>query len=430
MPPRSRPRVLRNRYDPNCRLMEAIHTTPLNALSDARSAYVHVPFCRHRCGYCNFTLIANRDELQDAYLDALELELRQLQRPHPVETLFVGGGTPTHLRPAQRERFLGLLENWLPLEDGGEYSVESNPGDINPPLLASLQAAGVNRLSLGVQSFDPQTLRTLERDHSPATALRAVEAARSHFPQVSIDLIFGAPGQRLASWIRDLDQATQSGATHLSTYGLTYEKGSAFWGRVRRDQLAPVSEELERKMYLEAIQRLTASDPGVGDAPLRKRQADVPLSENSSGGFEHYEVSNFARPGCRCRHNIGYWRGGDYLAFGPGASRHYQGRRETNHRSVTTYIRRMLAGLQVVGECEELTAEQQASERLVFGLRMREGVDREWFAAETGCQLEHIAGERLAAHVAQGLIGDDGQRVWLTEAGLLVSDGLLVDFVR
>ena len=379
----------------------------LNAISDAQAAYVHVPFCRHRCGYCNFTLIADRDDLQGAYLDALERELQQLGQPRPVRSLFVGGGTPTHLHPENRGRFLRLLQAWLPPQDTAafEFSVESNPSDISVSLLESLAAAGVNRLSLGVQSFHAAALETLERDHSPKTAMQAIAAAREHMPQVSIDLIFGVPGQTLELWLEDVAAAIQANVSHMSTYGLTYEKGAAFWGRQQRNQLQPVSEELERQMYVEGIHRLSAA------------------------GFEHYEVSNFAQPTARCRHNVVYWQGGDYLAFGPGASRHYQGRRETNHRSVTTYIRRMLGGEDVVAERETLTPEQRASERLVFGLRMRDGIRRGWFAEQTGFEIDAIAGERLAEHVRRGFMSDDGERVWLTEEGLLLSDSLLVDFV-
>jgi oxygen-independent coproporphyrinogen-3 oxidase len=295
----------------------------------------------------------------------------------------------------------------LPLEAGSEpeFSVEANPNDITPALLASLAAAGVNRLSLGVQSFQDHVLQVLEREHRGEEAMAAIEMAKAVVPRVSLDLIFATPGQTTADWQADLRIAVDAGIEHVSTYGLTYEKGAAFWGRVAKNTLTPTAEETERSMYLLAIQQL------------------------EDGGFEHYEVSNFAKPGAACRHNINYWQGGDYLAFGPGAARHHQGRRETNHRSVTTYIKRILAGESVVAESEDLTAEQQARERLVFGLRMREGVARPWLQQTTGYSLDDLAGESLGKHVAHGMLEDDGVRVRFTESGLLVSDLVLVDFL-
>jgi len=370
-----------------------------------RAAYVHVPFCRHRCGYCNFTLVAGRDDLEPAFLDALQLELSSLGRPQAVDTLFIGGGTPSHLSAESLQRLLDLLSRWLPVSDGGEYSVEANPLDVDAALLERLAGAGVNRLSLGVQSFEDAVLRTLERDHRGADARRAVELCQQAIRHVAADSIFAAPDQTLDQWRRDLQAVKALRLDHVSTYGLTYEKGAAFWSRRRRGQLRPVDEETERQMYLEAIAALTGC------------------------GLEHYEVSNFARPGSRCRHNLNYWQGGDYLAFGPGAARHCRGRRETNHRSTTAYIQRMLRGRSPVAESEQLTPEQRARERLVFGLRMLEGVEREDFYRASGRQLDELAGEAIARHVAAGRLLDDGRRLRLSPEGLLVSDAIVVDLL-
>ena len=369
------------------------------------AAYVHVPFCRHRCGYCNFTLVAGRDDLEPQYLAALERELNGLRRPHPVETLFVGGGTPTHLAEDRLEQFMELLSRWLPLREGGEFSVEANPVDLRQSTLDQLRRFGVNRLSIGVQSFQASVLRTLERDHDPSSAMESVRRARAVFPSVSLDLIFAAPEQTFDQWADDVQCAIDADVDHVSTYGLTYEKGAACWGRLQRGELAATEEELEREMYLHGIATLGAA------------------------GYEHYEVSNFARPHHRCRHNLKYWLGEDYLAFGPGASRHHAGRRETNHRSTTAYIRRMLDGQSPVADVEQLSAVDQAHERLVFGLRLREGVTRKWFRSSTGFELDEIAGEAIATHVAAGRMLDDGHRVRLSDQGLLISDAILVDLM-
>jgi oxygen-independent coproporphyrinogen-3 oxidase len=371
-----------------------------------RAAYVHVPFCRHRCGYCNFTLVAGRDDLIDDYLRAIELELRTLGESHEVDTLFFGGGTPTHLSPAKMLRLFDTVRDWFPLADGYEFSVEGNPDDLNDETLAALAAGDVNRVSLGGQSFDAAKLKLLERDHSPDVLRRAVERSRQTFASVSLDLIFGVPGETLESWRADLAAALDLRPDHLSTYGLTYERGTAYWSRLLAGELGRLDEEVERAMYAAAIDTLTAA------------------------GFEHYEVSNFARAGLRCRHNEAYWAGDGYFAVGPGAARYVNGRREMNHRSTTTYLKRVLAGQSPVAESETLNAADRARETLVFGLRRLAGIDREAFAARTGFQLDTLIGEPLDRMVSLGLIASDGPSVRLTREGIFVSDAIWPHFLR
>jgi oxygen-independent coproporphyrinogen-3 oxidase len=370
-----------------------------------RAAYIHVPFCRHRCGYCNFTLIAGRDDLQAAYLQALEFELRQLATPRPVDTLFFGGGTPTHLQPIYLQQLLQLVRHWFPPTHQAEITVEANPSDISEPIVDLLAAAGVNRLSLGVQSFQDEKLRLLERDHRRETIARAVNLARPRFRALSLDLIFGTPHETLDRWRRDLDEAVDCGVSHLSTYGLTLERGTAFWSRQLRGEIAPLEESLERALYEETIDRLTAA------------------------GFEHYEVSNFAQDGYRCRHNETYWRGASYYAAGPGAARYVAGRREVNHRSTTTYLHRVLSGQSPVAESEELAPEDRARERLVFGLRRLEGVERAWFERETGFRIEQLVGHILPDLLTRELLRWKNNHLQLTRAGLCVSDAIWPHFL-
>ncbi len=377
-----------------------------HATTPPRAAYLHVPFCRHRCGYCNFTLVAGRDDLVPRYLQAVELEMRSLGGPHQVDTLFFGGGTPTHVPPAALETLLDTALRHFPLAAGGEFSVEANPSDLDETRLALLASRGVNRISLGGQSFDARKLRVLERDHTPESLRAAVRAAQRHIKAVSLDLIFGVPGESLEVWLADLAAAMELGPQHVSTYGLTFERGTAFWSRLLAGDLGRLDEELERDMYLAAIDTLAAN------------------------GFEHYEVSNFARPGYRCRHNETYWLGGSYFAIGPGAARYVAGRREMNHRSTTTYLNRVLAGQSPVAEAEQLDDEDRARERLVFGLRRLEGVEREAFLAETGWTVDALAGPSLGRFVEQGLLVDEGYRLRLSRAGLLVSDAIWPHFLR
>lgn len=375
------------------------------AAGEPRAAYLHVPFCRHRCGYCNFTLVAGRDDLIPAYLDALERELQQLARPRPVDTLFFGGGTPTHLADASLRRLLRLALDWFPLADGGEFSVEANPRDAVPEKLATLAEFGVNRLSLGVQSFSARKLELLERDHRRDDVERAVSLAAGHFASVGIDLIFGVPGETANEWRDDLGDAIALRPNHISTYGLTIEKGAAFYGRSLRGELAAVDEELERLCYEEAWERLEAA------------------------GYEHYEVSNYAFPGFRCRHNEAYWLGLPYFAAGPGAARFVDGRREVNHRSLVAYIRRLEAGQSPVAEWEQLEPEEAARERLVFGLRRLEGVEASDFASATGFSIEQLVSGALPRFLDQGLLEWNGTKLRLTRPGVLVSDAIWPAFL-
>jgi oxygen-independent coproporphyrinogen-3 oxidase len=337
----------------------------------------------------------------------LERELSALGQPHEVDTLFLGGGTPTHLAPEQLERLFETVRHWFPLAPGGEMSVEANPADLSGnDRWRILAAAGITRVSLGVQSFDQGKLKLLERDHDAATIIGAFKNARQFAHSVSLDLIFGIPGESLADWQRDLDHAISLAPDHISTYGLTFEKGTAFWSRLSHGNLARLEEDAERQMYELAIDMLTAA------------------------GYEHYEVSNFARLGHRCRHNEAYWTGRPYFAAGPGAARFIGGRRETNHRSTTTYIRRVLAGRSPVVESERLGPEDAARERLVFALRRLEGIDTAAFSAETGFSVEQLGGQALPRFIDLALLDHSAGRLKLTRKGLLVSDAIWPEFLR
>jgi oxygen-independent coproporphyrinogen-3 oxidase len=264
-------------------------------------------------------------------------------------------------------------------------------------ILASL---GVTRLSIGGQSFRAEKLRLLERDHDAKSIGVAVSLAKQAGMQVALDLIFAAPGETLDQWRNDVESAIALEPHHVSTYGLTFERGTAFWVRRLRGELNTVDEGLEREMYGLAIDHLMAC------------------------GFEHYEVSNFARPGCRSRHNQVYWCGDGYFAVGPGAARYVDGVRETNHRSTTTYLRRVLTGKSPVAEREQLSPKTRACELLVFSLRRMEGVSRSQFAERTNFEIDALVGNPLRKFVVLGLLVDDGERIRLSRDGLFVSDAI------
>ena len=370
------------------------------AFPPPRAAYVHVPFCRHRCGYCNFTLIAGRDDLIERYLRALAIELMLLGERKPVDTFFFGGGTPTHLPPEQLARMFELVREWFVLEPGYEFSVEANPFDLTAERCHVLQAAGVSRISLGAQSFSQRKLFLLERDHRPEQIAEAFRTAKSVAESVSLDLIFGVPDESLAEWENDLQQALVLRPQHISTYGLTIEKGTSFFPRVNRGELKPAHEDAAAAMYERTIDVLTAA------------------------GYEHYEVSNFALPGHRCRHNETYWLGRGYFAAGPGAARYANGVREVNHRSTTAWLQRLEKNESPVAEREELSPEERARERLVFGLRRLAGIELRAFAQETGFAVERLGGKALEQFIEQGFLERSATALRLTRRGLLISDSL------
>jgi oxygen-independent coproporphyrinogen-3 oxidase len=345
------------------------------------------------------------EQLIGKYLEALTAELAALGQPQPVETLFLGGGTPTHLDPRQLERLLAAVTHWLPLVPNHEFSVEANPGTLTAEKIRLLAAHGVNRLSLGAQSFRPHLLRVLERDHAPLDVPRAVELARQRIAHVSLDLIFGVPGQTLADWKDDLEQTLALEPDHLSTYGLTYEKGTRLWKQRERQELRPLDEESELALYACAIDTLEGA------------------------GFEHYEISSFGRPGRRCRHNQVYWANEAYFGFGMGAARYVQGRRELNTRDLHGYIRRVLNGEPATFQSEALPPEERARETIALQLRRANGIERAAFRRQTGYELNSLAGPAIERHAAGGLLDDDGTRVCLTRRGKYVADALVQDLL-
>ncbi|MEM1060782.1 MAG: radical SAM family heme chaperone HemW [Planctomycetota bacterium] len=378
-----------------------------------RSVYVHVPFCRHRCGYCDFTLVAGRDDLIARYLDALFLEIERADLTTSrlaIDTMFVGGGTPTHLPLESLEHFFSVLHGRFGLGFGSnypEFSIEANPLDcLDEAKAMELHIASVSRVSLGVQSFNHTHLKTLERDHTAYQIAEAAEMLRtSATGDLSLDLIFAIPGQTLADWEADLDAVIALNPEHVSTYGLTIEKGTTFYGRRAKGELVESPDELQREMYLLAVEKLNAA------------------------GIVQYEISNFARPGHECRHNLNYWRGGEYLAFGPGAARLVDGVRATNHRGVLQYLKLVEAGCDPTTERDVLDDDTRAREAIWLGLRLVEGIDVDQFATRFGRPPSDLAGE--AAYdglLADGLIDDAGGRLRLTGEGRILADGVAEAF--
>ncbi|KAA5542806.1 radical SAM family heme chaperone HemW [Roseiconus nitratireducens] len=369
---------------------------------------MHVPFCRHRCGYCNFSVVADRDDLMQRYLAAITRELIEIPeelKSAPLHTVFIGGGTPTHLPPEPLNRLLTVVREQFDLSELREWTLEANPEDINDEKLMLMSAHGVNRVSLGVQSFSDAKLDVLQRGHRGETATEIVRQVAARIANVSIDLIFAAPGESLGGWQRDLRIATSLPVRHVSTYALTFEKGTSFWTRKSRGDLVGVEESLEVTMY------------------------DSARAILAEAGFSQYEISNFARPGDRCRHNLAYWQGDPWLAVGPGAAAFVNQTRTVNHRSTTTYLKRMERGQSPVVESEPITAEQHAREIAAFGVRLIEGVDLHSVQQQTGVDLRELCRDALRQLRVQGLIAESGAHVKLTERGIHFADTVAAAFL-
>jgi oxygen-independent coproporphyrinogen III oxidase len=372
-----------------------------------RAAYVHIPFCSHKCGYCDFASLAGVDHLADRYLSALEREIEAaLVEPQEVDTIFVGGGTPTRLDAPSLARLTTMIRRWLILAPGGEWTVEANPGTLDTAKADVLAEAGVDRVSLGAQTFQADLLRVLERDHGRRHVEQALELVRPRFARWSLDLIFGVPGSTIDTWRADLEIALGLGPAHLSCYGLVFEKGTALWHERQSGRVEPVDEETERTMYEWTIERLGAA------------------------GLDMYEISNFAVPGHESRHNLAYWSNDAYFGFGVGAARYLRGVRSVNTRDINAYLRRIESGMPATGPTEELSAEDRARETAILMLRRtRYGIERSDFELRTGFDLDSLALDTITRYKTRGLLEDNGRLVRLSHEGLFVADQILCDFL-
>lgn len=378
---------------------------PAGTLTDSDipfGVYVHVPFCRVRCGYCDFntyTATELRGVRQDAYAGSVvrEIELARgvladVGPVRPVRTVFFGGGTPTLLPAADLVAMLDAVHASFGADADLEVTVEANPDTVDAAVARRLAEGGVTRLSIGMQSAVPHVLSTLDRSHRPEAVAEAVRAARAAGLRVSVDLIYGTPGESLDDWRRSLDAALALEPDHVSAYALIIEEGTALARRIRRGEVVLPDDDLQADMYETADEALTAA------------------------GFSWYEVSNWARtPADRCRHNISYWSGHDWWGFGPGAHSHIAGTRFWNVRHPAAYAQRLAAGQSPAAGRERLDAQARLLESVLLGIRTREGVTTEL--------LSHAGREHLPALVDDGLVmRGSPERVALTRRGRLLAD--------
>ena len=371
--------------------------------------YVHIPFCASRCSYCDFFSTLRLDEVGHDYVEALiaEARLRKAElNGKPVKTLYMGGGTPSQLPLPLLARLIDGLKATLDLNAVEEFTLEANPDDVTPEWSAAVRALGVNRVSMGVQSFQDAVLRLVGRRHTARQAIDAVASLRhAGIDNISIDLIYGLPGQTLETWAESVRQAVDLRPQHISAYGLTYEPGTRLWQQRECGEVVEASEDQYLDMYRILVGLLRVA------------------------GYEHYEISNFALPGYRSRHNSSYWNETPYLGLGAAAHSYDGTMRRSNPADLCGYIRRITSG-QPACQVEDLAWWERYDERVMLGLRTADGVDAHRLRSDFGDKAwAHFVSEARRHIDAGNMICTDDGRYILTSEGIVLSDSVMRDLM-
>ena len=395
-------------------------------MKDPLSLYLHIPFCRHRCSYCDFNTYTGLDGLHEAYARALAREIAQVATADsaahagsektarlPVHTIFLGGGTPSLLSPGALATILKSIRHHFHLLPSVEITMEANPGTVTGPYLEAVRALGVNRLSFGMQSAVARELTFLEREHDYETVVEAFQLSRAAgFDDLSVDLIYGLPGQSLATWEHSVEAALALCPEHLSLYCLTIEAGTPLHRQLHNGQIQAPDPDLAADQYELACARLAE-------------------------GWEHYEISNWARPGRACRHNLTYWRNQEYLGLGAGAHGHAAGYRYAVVRHPRTYLQRLREEpprdyplSAAVTEAHRLTQPEAMSDTVITQLRLlQEGLELDAFARRFGQSLHAVYGETVDQLVGWELLQEREGRLLLTERGRFLSNQVFYRFI-
>ncbi|WP_100331627.1 radical SAM family heme chaperone HemW [Bacillus xiapuensis] len=374
-----------------------------------RSAYIHIPFCRQICHYCDFNKVFLKNQPVETYLEMLAAEMQYTMEKHPtdrIDTLFVGGGTPTALSAAQLEKLCRSIRRSLPFQ-AGEFTFEANPGDLTAEQLKVLKEYGVNRLSIGVQSFDDEMLRAIGRTHKSRDVFTTIERAQANgFDNISIDLMYALPNQTLENFRDDLKRALHLDLPHYSGYSLIIEPKTVFYNLMRKDALPLPKVETEAAMYEELMEQMAAY------------------------GLEQYEISNFAKPGFESAHNLTYWHNEEYYGFGAGAHGYVNGVRTANHGPLKKYMEPLMNGaLPILSETRVSRAEMM-EEEMFLGLRKTRGVSKSVFQRKFGCSPLEVFQEPIAEMKERGLLDfDSEERIFLTHEGKLLGNEVFQSFL-
>lgn len=379
-----------------------------NKMKQSTSAYVHIPFCEHICYYCDFNKVFLEGQPVDEYIEALLKEARLSLIQNPVknmETLYVGGGTPTSLNASQLDRLLSGLREILPYNEG-EFTVEANPGDLSGEKLDVMKNYGVNRLSMGVQTFDDRLLKKIGRKHTAKDVYDTVRLLEAKdFSNVTIDLIYALPGQSLESFRDTVERALALDLPHYALYSLILENQTMFMNWVRRGKMQLPEQELEAQMYAETIEAM------------------------EKAGRMQYEISNFAKPGFESQHNLVYWNNQNYFGLGAGASGYLENRRYKNRGPIQHYMRALTDNQLPILEEERLSQKEQIEEEMFLGLRKISGVDKTVFESRFDQKLTDVYGDVIEKLKQQKLIAETDSRVRLTKTGLFRGNDVFEKFL-
>ncbi|HEL0654813.1 TPA: oxygen-independent coproporphyrinogen III oxidase [Streptococcus equi subsp. zooepidemicus] len=368
------------------------------------SAYVHIPFCTQICYYCDFSKVFIKNQPVDAYLEALIKEFESYQI-NSLKTLYIGGGTPTAITAKQLDYLLSHLQQHLQLDQLEEFTIEANPGDLTEDKIAVLRQSAVNRISLGVQTFNDKQLKQIGRSHTEAQIYTTIASLKeAGFQNMSIDLIYALPGQTIQQVKENVAKALALDIPHLSLYSLILEHHTVFMNKMRRGKLQLPTEDLEAEMF------------------------EYIISEMEASGFEHYEISNFTKPGFESRHNLMYWNNDEYFGCGAGASGYLNGIRYRNRVPIQHYLKAVADGNARLSE-EVLTKEEMMEEELFLGLRKKSGVSVSRFQEKFGLSFESRYGPVVRELQAQGLLVKDKDFVRMTKKGLFLGDSVAEKFI-
>ncbi|HEL0614419.1 TPA: oxygen-independent coproporphyrinogen III oxidase [Streptococcus equi subsp. zooepidemicus] len=368
------------------------------------SAYVHIPFCTQICYYCDFSKVFIKNQPVDAYLEALIKEFESYQISS-LKTLYIGGGTPTAITAKQLDYLLSHLQQHLQLDQLEEFTIEANPGDLTEDKIAVLRKSAVNRISLGVQTFNDKQLKQIGRSHTEAQIYTTIASLKeAGFQNMSIDLIYALPGQTIQQVKENVAKALALDIPHLSLYSLILEHHTVFMNKMRRGKLQLPTEDLEAEMF------------------------EYIISEMEANGFEHYEISNFTKPGFESRHNLMYWNNDEYFGCGAGASGYLNGIRYRNRIPIQHYLKAVADGNARLSE-EVLTKEEMMEEELFLGLRKKSGVSVSRFQEKFGLSFESRYGPVVRELQNQGLLVEDKDFVRMTKKGLFLGDSVAEKFI-
>ncbi|MBY5034965.1 radical SAM family heme chaperone HemW [Streptococcus gallolyticus] len=369
------------------------------------SAYIHIPFCTQICYYCDFSKVFIKNQPVDDYLAALMEEVKFYDLP-ALKTLYIGGGTPSALSAEQLNYLLTNLEKILDLSQIEEFTIEANPGDLTPEKIAVLKTSKCNRVSLGVQTFDDRMLKKIGRSHNQDQIYETIsELKKADFHNISIDLIYALPGQTMEQVVENVAKALELDIPHMSLYSLILENHTVFMNRQRRGSLHLPNEDVESDMF------------------------DYILQELEKNGFEHYEISNFTKPGFESRHNLMYWDNAEYYGLGAGASGYLNGMRYRNRGPIQHYLKSIAEKGHARLHEEILSKEEQMEEEMFLGLRKKSGVSMQSFKEKFQVDFQERYGTILADLVAQGLLQVEGDQVRMTKKGLFLGDTVAERFI-